>query len=186
MVFYDFIFYSEQSINWLLCAAEAKPLELGAIYNTLCSKCGGSGHIASECYNTGSVKYELVPEEETTQLPVQEVALRAPVGRGRGAVIPAWMTEESTLGSVSVRKHKKRKSDVHSDDNVRNKKHKSKDKQEKKEKKDKKSKKEKKEKKEDGKRKNIPDNESENFRHRHSRSNASNKKARSSDEWRYR
>ena len=113
---------------------ESKPLELGAIYNTRCSKCGGSGHIASECFNTGDIKYELIPEDE----PLVPEKPRPVVGRGRGAVMPAWMNEESKLGS------KKRRTTDNIDDRDRKASKKSKSKKVKKEKKEKKSKSEKK------------------------------------------
>ena len=41
-----------------------EPLQLGAVYNTVCKKCGGKGHIASECFNTSGQGYLLVEEEE--------------------------------------------------------------------------------------------------------------------------
>lgn len=111
---------------------EPEPIQLDAIYNTTCSKCGGGGHIASECYNTGSQKYELVPDIDDESLFKQNssqvmsstsvhsnrdrsrygstnergshyessayrqhsdaIPQLAPMGRGRGTVLPAWMT----------------------------------------------------------------------------------------------
>ncbi|XP_024543783.1 nucleolar protein of 40 kDa [Selaginella moellendorffii] len=36
---------------------------LDAVYNVSCSRCGGHGHLKSECYATGDKTYELLPEE---------------------------------------------------------------------------------------------------------------------------
>lgn len=39
-----------------------KPIELGAIHNTVCTKCGSHGHLARECWAGTGAKYELVTE----------------------------------------------------------------------------------------------------------------------------
>jgi hypothetical protein len=39
-----------------------KKIELGALLPTVCKRCGGQGHLASECFNVGGEKYELIPE----------------------------------------------------------------------------------------------------------------------------
>jgi len=40
---------------------EQKKLELGAILNTICTKCNGKGHLEIECYNSKTgVKYDLI------------------------------------------------------------------------------------------------------------------------------
>ncbi len=116
------------------------------MYNTICTKCGGAGHIALECFNSSNIKYDLIPEDK----PVQRETLRRSeeehkpaVGRGRSAVIPAWMTSDTAFGDSA----RKRKIDGDSERKDSSKKHK-KEKKEKKEKKGKKEKKEKKERKE--------------------------------------
>jgi hypothetical protein len=49
---------------------ENKPLELGAVLNTTCSKCGAKGHMASECYSTDGTKYEFLKDEEPVPTPM--------------------------------------------------------------------------------------------------------------------
>lgn len=75
---------------------EQGPLQLDAIYNTICGRCGGKGHIQSECYNTNGEKYELLPleEEEVPSINNNENNINRGGGRGRGreATLPAWMT----------------------------------------------------------------------------------------------
>lgn len=39
-------------------------IELGAVLDTICKKCGGSGHLAQECFKFGNSSYELIPELE--------------------------------------------------------------------------------------------------------------------------
>ena len=36
-------------------------INLDAIYNTICDRCGKTGHIKTECFNKGK-SYELIPE----------------------------------------------------------------------------------------------------------------------------
>jgi len=123
---------------------DAQPIQLAAIYNTTCSKCGGSGHIASECYSLGDQKYELIPDDyddhlssfntstntkysnnsinthrnsessnyndstrrdsnqtQSSMYVQKEREIRPPMGRGRGATLPSWMT--SSPASTSNR-----------------------------------------------------------------------------------
>eukprot|EP01036_Dinobryon_divergens_P039691 gene39691-52367_t len=124
------------------------PIQLDAIYNTVCTKCGGGGHIASECYNHGQMKYDLLPiedeqPEETKDRPsgwgtsnssgwapdngfeTNQTLLR-PMGRGRGTVLPAWMTTAKTsISDVNFNKEEKSTSHRNKD---KKEKHKSKDK----------------------------------------------------------
>lgn len=92
------------------------------------------------------MQYELIPEEEPPQFSraQPERAPHPPVGRGRGAVVPAWMNDESRLGETGIGSSRKRKASDGSVDRERKHKHKSKAKKEKKDKKEKKEKKEKK------------------------------------------
>ena len=84
------------------------PVELGAVLNTVCMKCGGSGHIASECFNTSGVKYELLQEDSgdagrdggTFGRGQGEKQRQETVGRGRGATLPAWMSEPFLGGTI--------------------------------------------------------------------------------------
>ena len=88
---------------------EPEPLKLEAVLNTVCKRCGGRGHISSECFNTGGVKYELVeaePEESSLQpevaVPALAPAASAPVGRGRGAVLPSWLTNTNSTSDTHL------------------------------------------------------------------------------------
>ena len=121
-------------------------MTLEAVYNTVCTKCNGKGHIASECFNIGGTTYELVGDEDydlyslgdkdrTGNSSFEQV--KAPVGRGRGATLPSWMTDDkaetmngenrgrdrkrrrkeyddrSRSNSDESRKHKKKKEKYH-------------------------------------------------------------------------
>ncbi len=73
------------------------PIELGAILNAKCTRCGGQGHLAVECFNTTGTRYDLIPEEPVMRGVVHEVDDELhhskPVGRGKGATVPSWMTD---------------------------------------------------------------------------------------------
>jgi len=40
------------------------PIEIGAVYNTVCKKCGTKGHIALECYQNKNKSYQLVQSDD--------------------------------------------------------------------------------------------------------------------------
>lgn len=46
---------------------QEKSSALGAILNVTCSKCGGHGHLPSECFGAGK-KYDLLPEDDGSSL----------------------------------------------------------------------------------------------------------------------
>jgi nucleolar protein 58 len=114
--------------------------------------------MAIECFSFGDKKYDLVPEE------VRNVSEpRVAVGRGRSAIVPAWMNDESLvtkrqhlvdnaedgLGYGDQRRKRSRNGDIESGvKSMSDRKEAKKDRKEKKEKKEKKDRKEKKEKKE--------------------------------------
>ena len=89
-------------------ATAQSTIELGAIFNTVCLRCGQPGHIATECFVTGSKTYDLIvdddaPKKEPSPPPQPSLA----VGRGRGVNLPSWMTDpqggaedEGPLGTV--------------------------------------------------------------------------------------
>lgn len=81
------------------------PVQLSAndaALKTTCPKCGGRGHLASECYNKGQ-KYDLL-EDRGQQGGGAEgrgaQAAATSAGRGRGAIatLPSWMTEGGGAG----------------------------------------------------------------------------------------
>lgn len=41
---------------------DRQKIEFGALLPTVCKRCGGQGHLASECFNIGGEKYDLIPE----------------------------------------------------------------------------------------------------------------------------
>lgn len=110
---------------------EPKKVTLDAIYNVVCSRCGGHGHLKTECYATADKSYELLPEEdyeltEQTAQPLQdkmlsrEAANTPGIGRGRAMVLPAWMTH-GTGASVPQqlgREPKKKKKESELPDSV--------------------------------------------------------------------
>ena len=83
-----------------------------AALKTTCPKCGGRGHLASECFNTKGQRYDMLQEEDRrgaaaaasvaaggsgsgsagTGMGRGDAPLAAG-GRGRGATLPSWMTE---------------------------------------------------------------------------------------------
>ncbi len=73
------------------------PIELGAMLNAKCTRCGGQGHLAVECFNTTGTRYDLIPEEPVMRGVVHgaddELHHSKPVGRGKGATMPSWMTD---------------------------------------------------------------------------------------------
>ncbi|XP_063399035.1 zinc finger CCHC domain-containing protein 17-like [Mytilus trossulus] len=45
--------------------SERAKIELGAVFDTTCKKCGGHGHLAQDCFHAkGGKAYELIPEDE--------------------------------------------------------------------------------------------------------------------------
>eukprot|EP00897_Mesotaenium_endlicherianum_P006365 jgi/Mesen1/5757/ME000292S04849 len=69
-----------------------KKMELGAVLNVTCTRCGGHGHLKTECYASKAKNYELVPEEEEEEAP-SRIPPRAPdrdarAGAGAGAPPP--------------------------------------------------------------------------------------------------
>jgi len=50
-------------------AEEQKPILINAVLDTVCTRCGGSGHVAFECYSSTNSKYDLVPVEVEQQQP---------------------------------------------------------------------------------------------------------------------
>jgi hypothetical protein len=89
------------------------PIELTAVLNITCPRCGGKGHLRNECYaSLSGQKYELIEEEApppfipdaaaasaAAAAPPRHVPALAPVaasmGRGRAAAMPAWMNPTS-------------------------------------------------------------------------------------------
>jgi hypothetical protein len=79
-------------------------LVLDAIYNVVCSRCGGHGHLKTECFASGDKTYELIPEEADEfaeehskpssqgQMLSGSTSTMPGFGRGRSMVLPAWMT----------------------------------------------------------------------------------------------
>ncbi|CAM6128870.1 unnamed protein product [Calypogeia fissa] len=98
-----------------------KKLELDAVYNVSCTRCGGHGHLKKECYSTGERTYELLEDAENDEgdgaggsragaaASVRSKKLTpavgpsakppsGPAGRGRAMVQPAWMTHGVGVG----------------------------------------------------------------------------------------
>jgi hypothetical protein len=99
---------------------ERESLELGAIYNTRCTKCGGKGHISIECFNSSKTSYDLIPDDdEDNRAPNKTLQITSPpvipVGRGRGAVLPSWMTEDDKLIGKKNKRSKDDTSKKHSE-----------------------------------------------------------------------
>ncbi len=72
------------------------PIELGAILNAKCTRCGGQGHLAVECFNTSGTRYDLIPEEPEMRGVVHgaDSEHHHPQPHvGRGATMPSWMTD---------------------------------------------------------------------------------------------
>lgn len=112
-----------------------QPITLNSIYNTICTKCQGKGHLASECFNVDGATYELVSEGEEETKPVRnsEESIAKSVGRGRGATLPSWVTHENTAS-------KRRRLDDYNEKSFENGDYKRDDKKRKKDRKEKKDK----------------------------------------------
>lgn len=124
-------------------------MTLEAIYNTVCTKCNGKGHLASECFNVGGTTYELIAADEDEVLldhvtqrgdrdivrgngigrgRRQSTAPPSPphvaMGRGRGATLPSWMTQDGNAkrgeigkeGEERGRDRKRKRRDGESED----------------------------------------------------------------------
>lgn len=104
--------------------------EIEAVLNVTCIRCGGKGHLKTECYADLDRKYDLVPTEDSSVLEkskrteefnesnissqhkavIGEPSGRFP-GRGRGVAMtqPAWMTRGTPgLGESEVKKFSSR------------------------------------------------------------------------------
>ncbi|EGD80519.1 zinc finger protein [Salpingoeca rosetta] len=115
---------------------EKPRLQLGAVLNTVCSKCGTKGHFAKDCFSVGK-RYEVVtaePEEEE----LEEMLER----RRRRHHHSSSDTGSDSDGSPSEKRakrghdDKKKKKRKHKDKKHKDKKHKKKSKKDKKDKKD--------------------------------------------------
>ena len=157
---------------------EQGPVKLEAVLNTICRRCGGSGHISSECFNTSGVKYDLLeaePEEKVFPDTKSSQPPSVSVGRGRGAVLPSWVTNstDTNLGGIvsydgklcdeggKVKKEKKDKRDKKDKKDKKDKRSKKKSVDKKKRHKEKKDKKHKKDKKKDRKKSTLIDDNAE-------------------------
>ena len=86
-----------------------------------CVRCGGTGHISSECFfRIGEKKYELLTDYDDVmdaissssssssmpdtrhQPPLAPPRPAAAVGRGRGAVMPAWLQDQGKYGGGNI------------------------------------------------------------------------------------
>eukprot|EP00612_Vaucheria_litorea_P001315 CAMPEP_0171457020 /NCGR_PEP_ID=MMETSP0945-20130129/3268_1 /TAXON_ID=109269 /ORGANISM="Vaucheria litorea, Strain CCMP2940" /LENGTH=218 /DNA_ID=CAMNT_0011982549 /DNA_START=816 /DNA_END=1472 /DNA_ORIENTATION=- len=78
-----------------------KTIELDAVFNTVCSKCGAKGHMSVDCFSEAGQKYDLLTEEAEKSGTGLSREMRGivggsnvvPAGRGRGATLPSWMTK---------------------------------------------------------------------------------------------
>ncbi|GAQ77558.1 hypothetical protein KFL_000010070 [Klebsormidium nitens] len=110
--------------NLILDKHERKPawqqpqkLELGAVLAVTCTRCGGRGHLKTDCYAALDTHYDLLPEEDEAALPTARPGVGAaaaasrgqgsgandvPLGRGRGITQPAWMTQSRPEGGPVI------------------------------------------------------------------------------------
>nr|PIL97559.1 S1 RNA binding domain-containing protein [Toxoplasma gondii COUG] len=106
-------------------------ITVDAIYNIACQRCGGKGHMAHECYNTGGNKYEMLEEErparpEHTAVIQPKFATDAnavPISSTAAAkVAKEWKKThkdgDKKKGRSKKKKHKKRKSSSSSSDDT--------------------------------------------------------------------
>ncbi|CAM9146558.1 unnamed protein product, partial [Ectocarpus sp. 13 AM-2016] len=103
------------------------PVQLEAVFNTTCTKCGVHGHLSIDCFSRGGKKYELVDEEDPrdngrggagggTGNDMRGVHRESPHrgaplagGRGRGATTPAWMNDLGLVDKLNKKSHRKEK-----------------------------------------------------------------------------
>lgn len=75
-------------------------IELGAVLDTTCRKCGGHGHLAQDCFHTkGGKSYELVPDMEEEGFPLSE----------DGSSSPKKKKKKEKKPKKEKKKHKKHK-----------------------------------------------------------------------------
>jgi len=99
-------------------------IELGAVLPTVCTKCGAGGHLASECYSTGGQKYDLIPEPEGGDEPIQTPTDNI-MDVKQALKILARAKKEEKDKKRKKRKYKKDKKERHKKDkHKRSKKHK--------------------------------------------------------------
>eukprot|EP00249_Psilotum_nudum_P016964 c26080_g1_i1 orf=617-1480(-) len=61
--------------------ADSTKVTLGAVYNVVCSRCGGHGHLKSECYSTGDKSYELLPDDDELEQELPDSKSRSNAGK---------------------------------------------------------------------------------------------------------
>lgn len=103
-------------------------ITIDAIYNIACQRCGGKGHMAHECYNTGGNKYEMLEDDEPQRPGQSTVAQPAfatdanavPISPTAAAKISKEWKKTHKEGEKKDRgkkkKHKKRKASSSSSD----------------------------------------------------------------------
>lgn len=100
---------------------ERKAIQLEAVLNTTCSKCGTIGHFAKDCFMApDGKKYELIPEIEDEVPTVPEVKTPEKIHKSKKTKKKKKKSHKHSSDSDSDNKKKKKK---HSKDHKRKKKH---------------------------------------------------------------
>jgi len=91
---------------------ESRRIELGAVLNTVCTKCGSKGHLAIDCFGQkGGAKYDLVDSDQEDDYPraIQQPPLPPPAAEVKSVGSVDSITKALKILRKQEKREKKRK-----------------------------------------------------------------------------